>query len=153
MVRILSMSYATNKRAHFDHELLETFEAGLVLLGTEVKSIRNGRAKLDGGYIIIRGGEAYLVGASIPAFQPINTGKGYDPERPRKLLLKEKELQKLDLQTERQGLTAIPLSLYNKGRHIKLSFAIARGKKKADKRESIKARDVKRDIERTLKSQ
>ncbi len=153
MVRILSMSYATNKRAHFDHELLETFEAGLVLLGTEVKSIRNGRAKLDGGYIIIRGGEAYLVGASIPAFQPINTGKSYDPERPRKLLLKEKELQKLDLQTERQGLTAIPLSLYNKGRHIKLSFAIARGKKKADKRESIKARDVKRDIERTLKSQ
>ncbi len=147
------MSYATNKRAHFDHELLETFEAGLVLLGTEVKSIRNGRAKLDGGYIIIRGGEAYLVGASIPAFQPINTGKSYDPERPRKLLLKEKELQKLDLQTERQGLTAIPLSLYNKGRHIKLSFAIARGKKKADKRESIKARDVKRDIERTLKSQ
>jgi len=147
------MSYATNKRAHFDHELLETFEAGLALLGTEVKAIRNGRAKLEGGYVIIRGGEAFLVGVSIPAFQPINATKGYDPERPRKLLLSSKELAKLDQQTERQGLTAIPLSLYNKGRHIKLSFAIARGKKKADKRESIKERDVKRDIERTLKSQ
>lgn len=124
----------------------------MVLLGTEVKSIRNGRVKL-GGYIVVRGGEALLIGTSIPAWQPINTAKNYDPERPRKLLLTKKQLVKIERETEKQGLTAIPLSLYNSGRNIKLSFAIARGKKKADKRESIKERDVKRDIDRTLKSQ
>jgi SsrA-binding protein len=147
------MSYAHNKRAHFDHELLDQYEAGIVLLGTEVKSVRNNRVKLDGAYVVVRGGEALLVGASIPAWQPINTAKSYDPERSRKLLLTQKELDKISLLTDRQGLTAIPLSLYNKGRHIKLSFAIARGKKQADKRETIKKRDVKREIERTLKSQ
>ena len=147
------MSYANNKRAHFDHEVLETLEAGLVLLGTEVKSIRAGRAKLEGGYVVVRGGEAYLVGASIPAWQVANASKQYDPERPRKLLLKEKELLKLERDTDKQGLTAVALSLYNAGRNIKLSVGIAKGKKKADKRESIKARDVKREIERTLKSQ
>ncbi|MCU0678602.1 MAG: SsrA-binding protein SmpB [Candidatus Pacebacteria bacterium] len=147
------MSYANNKRAHFDYEILETIEGGLVLLGTEVKSIRAGRAKLDGGYVVVRGGEAYLVGASIPAWQPINASKSYDPERPRKLLLKEKELLKVTRDTDKQGLTAVALSLYNSGRNIKLSFGIAKGKKKADKRESLKARDVKREIERTLKSQ
>ncbi len=144
---------ATNKRAHFDYEILETFEAGLVLLGTEVKSIKSGRAKLDGGYVIVRGGEAYLVNTTIPAFQPINTAKNYDPERPRKLLLSQKELKKIETETDKQGLTAVALSLYNKNRHLKLSFGLARGKKKADKRESIKARDVKREIDRTLKSQ
>lgn len=147
------MSYANNKRAHFDFEILETLEAGLVLLGTEVKSVRAGRAKLDGGYIVVRGGEAYLVGVSIPAWQPANASKSYDPERPRKLLLKEKELTKVTQSTDKQGLTAVALSLYNSGRNIKLSFGIAKGKKKADKRETLKARDVKREIERTLKSQ
>lgn len=147
------MSYANNKRAHFDFEILETLEAGLVLLGTEVKSIRAGRARLDGGYVVVRGGEAYLVGLSIPAWQPANASKKYDPERPRKLLLKTKELQKIERDTDKQGLTAVALSLYNSGRNIKLSFGIAKGKKKADKRESIKERDVKREIERTLKSQ
>jgi SsrA-binding protein len=147
------MSYANNKRAHFDFEILETLEAGLVLLGTEVKSVRAGRAKLDGGYVVVRGGEAYLVGVSIPAWQPANASKSYDPERPRKLLLKEKELTRVTQSTDKQGLTAVALSLYNSGRNIKLSFGIAKGKKKADKRESLKARDVKREIERTLKSQ
>ncbi len=152
-VQLLPMNYANNKRAHFDFDILDTLEAGLVLLGTEVKSIRNGRAKLDGGYVVVRGGEAYLVNITIPAWQPINTNKNYDPERPRKLLLREKELQKVTHLTDKQGLTAVALSLYNNNRKIKLSFGIAKGKKKADKRESIKARDVKRDIERTLKSQ
>ncbi len=147
------MSYANNKKAHFDFEILEALEAGLVLLGTEVKSVRAGRAKLDGGYIVVRGGEAYLVGVSIPAWQPANASKSYDPERPRKLLLKEKELTKVTQSTDKQGLTAVALSLYNSGRNIKLSFGIAKGKKKADKRETLKARDVKREIERTLKSQ
>ena len=124
-----------------------------MLLGTEVKSVRAGRAKLDGGYVVVRGGEAYLVGVSIPAWQPANASKQYDPERPRKLLLKEKELLKISRDTDKQGLTAVALSLYNSGRNIKLSFGIAKGKKKADKRETLKARDVKREIERTLKSQ
>ena len=146
-------NYASNKKAHFNFEILETFEAGLVLLGTEVKSIRAGKAHLEGGHIIVRGAEAYLVGIGIPAFQPINTTKGYDPERARKLLLSKKELEELERATEHARLTAIPLSLYNKGRQIKLGFAIARGKKKADKRETLKIRDTKRELERTLKSQ
>lgn len=147
------MSYANNKRAHFDFDILETIEAGLVLLGTEVKSIRNGRVKIDGSYIVVKDGIVQLVGANIPAFQPKNTDKSYNPDRPRQLLITQKQLEKLEQLTSKQGLTAVPLSLYNSGRNIKLSFGIAKGKKKADKRESIKARDVKREIERTLKSQ
>lgn len=146
-------AYANNKKAHFNFDILETFEAGLVLLGTEVKSIRDGRARLDGGHIIIRGNEAYLVGIGISAFQPSNTPKSYDPERVRKLLLSKKELAKIKRATENDHLTAVPLLLYRKGGKIKLEFALARGKKKADKRESLKARDTRRDIDRTLKSQ
>jgi SsrA-binding protein len=147
------MSYANNKRAHFDFEILEKFEAGLALLGTEVKSIRNGRVKIDGSYIVVKDGIVELVGANIPAFQPKNTDKSYNPDRPRRLLLKAKEIEKIAQVTDKQGLTAVPLSLYNSGRNIKLSFGIAKGKKKADKRETLKARDAKREIERTLKSQ
>ena len=144
-------NYARNKKAHFDFDILETFEAGLVLLGTEVKSIRAGRAKLDGGHIVVRGGEAYLVNTSIAAFQPINTPKSYDPERVRKLLLSQKQLALLHRETEQSHLTAIPLSLYSNGRKIKLEMAIARGKKKADKRQSIKQRESDREINRTIK--
>ncbi len=146
-------AYARNKKVHFDFEILETFEAGLVLLGTEVKSIRAGKVKLEGSYVVVRGGEAFLVGASIAAFQPVNTSRGYDPERSRKLLLSQKELARIHRETEHTYLTAVPLSLYNKGSKIKLELALARGKKKADKRESIKSRDVKRLIDRTLKQQ
>ena len=146
-------NFSTNKRARFDFDILETFEAGLVLLGTEVKSIRAGRAKLEGSYVVVRGGEAFLVGASIAAFQPINTSKAYDPERSRKLLLSQKELTRIHRETEHTHLTCVPLSLYNKKSKIKLELALARGKKKADKRESIKSRDVKREIDRTLKQQ
>ena len=124
-----------------------------MLHGYEAKAIRAGKGKLDGAYVIIRGKEAFLVGASVAAYQPANTPKSYDPERARKLLLSKKELAHLELQTETARLTAIPLKLYNVGRKIKLEIALARGKKKHDKRESIKARDSKRDIERTLKSQ
>lgn len=143
----------SHKRASFDFELLETFEAGISLLGTEVKSIRGGQGKLEGAYVIIRGKEAFLVGASIPAFQKKNVSAGYDAERPRKLLLTQKEIAELELKSEKQGLTIVPLKLYNKGRNLKLAIAIARGKKKQDKRESIKERDVKRDIAREFKYQ
>ena len=147
------MTYVTHRRARFDYEILDTFEAGLVLLGTEVKSIRKGRATLEGGHVVIRGGEALLVGVTIPPFQVPNAPRGYDPERPRKLLLHPKELAVLERQTEKAGLTAVPLKLYNSGRNIKLEVALARGKKKTDKRQTIQNRDNKREIERTLKMQ
>lgn len=146
-------TFITNRKARFDFDILDTIEAGVALHGFEVKSIRNGRGKIEGAFVQIRGNEAYLVGASIPAYQPANTPKGYEPERIRKLLLNRKELGKIQQQTEKERLTAVPLALYSAGRNIKLEVAIARGKRKHDKRESIKERDTKRDIERTLKTQ
>ncbi len=142
----------SHKRVSFDFDLLETFEAGISLLGTEVKSVRGGQGKLEGSYVIIRGKEAFLVGASIPAFQKKNVSKDYDAERARKILLTKKELANLEQKSERQGLTIVPIKLYNKGSKLKLEIAIARGKKKTDKRQSIQKRDTQRDIERELKS-
>ncbi len=146
-------AYISNKKASFNFELLETFEAGAVLFGYEVKSIRAGKGKLEGAHVVIRGGEAFLVGASITAFQPVNTPKSYDQERARKLLLSKKELQVLERQSENAGLTIVPLKWYNSGRNVKLAIAIGRGKKKVDKREALKERDTKREINRTLKEQ
>ncbi len=145
------MALLTHKRARFDFDILETFEAGISLLGTEVKSLRNNQGKLDGAYVLIRGGEALLVGASIPAFQKKNVSPDYDPERPRTLLLTQKELKELAQKSDKQGLTIVPLSLYNKGRLLKLEIGVARGKKKQDKRESIKKRDTDRDIAREFR--
>lgn len=141
----------SHKRATFDFEILETFEAGISLLGTEVKSIRSGQGKLDGAHVIIRGKEAFLVNASIPAFQKKNASDSYDPERPRKLLMTQKELAELEQKSEKQGLTIVPIKCYNKGSKLKLEVAIARGKKKQDKRQSIQNSDTKRDIEREIK--
>ncbi len=145
-------SLISHKRAYFDFEILETFEAGISLLGTEVKSIRHGQGKLEGAHVVIRGGEAFLVGSSIPAFQKKNTSTTYDPERTRKLLLTRKEIAELHQKSEKQGLTIVPIKLYNKASKLKLEIAIAKGKKKQDKREAIKKRDTNRDIERELKS-
>ncbi len=144
-------TFVSHKRATLDFDLLDTFEAGISLLGTEVKSLREGQGKLDGAYVIIRGKEAFLVGSSIPAFQKKNTSASYDPERARKLLLTVKELAELEQKSEKQGLTIVPIKLYNKGSKIKLTIAIARGKKKQDKRQSIKERDTNRDIARELR--
>jgi SsrA-binding protein len=140
-----------NKKATFNHELLERFEAGIELFGFEVKSVRNGRGKLEGGHVLVRGGEAYLVGASIPAFQVKNAPKSFDPERPRRLLLNRKELNALIGLEGTKGLTIVPISLYTKGRTIKLEIASARGKKQYDKREDIKKRDTGRAIQRVMK--
>ncbi len=142
-----------NPRAYFDFDILETFEAGVSLLGTEVKSIHQGQGKLEGSHIVVRGGEAFLVGASIPAFQKANAPKTYDPERSRTLLLTKKELVKLEQEGEKAGLTIVPIKWYNKGSKLKLEIALARGKKKFDKRQSIKERDVKRDLAREHKYQ
>lgn len=140
-----------HKRAHFDYELLEHFEAGIQLFGTEVKSLREHRGKLEGAHITVRGGEAFLINAEIQPYQPQNTSGDYDPVRNRRLLLTKKELAELASAEEKAGLTLVPLSMYNKGRVIKLRFAIARGKKKGDKRESIKKREALRDIAREVK--
>ena len=145
------MTLIQNKRARFDFELLKEFEAGIELLGLEVKSIRAKRGSLAGARVVVRGGEAYLVGATIEPYQPENTPDSYDPERVRRLLLHKKELAELAGADGAQGLTIIPISLYNKGSVLKLSFALARGKKQKDKRERIKERQTKISIEREMK--
>lgn len=145
------MAYAKNKHVYSDYEILDTFEAGLVLDGFEVKSVRQSHVTLDGAYISLRNGEAFLVGATISPYQGANTPDNYDQARPRKLLVSKKELRILAQQSEKAGLTLVPVSLYNKGRRIKLEFAIGRGKKKHDKREDLKRKEAEREIKRTLK--
>ena len=149
--------YVDNSRALFDYEVLEHFTAGIELLGTEVKSVREGKMNLRGAFVAVRGnlpcssgGEAYLIGAEIPAYQPKNAPKEYDALRSRKLLLTQSELEELKNAEGTKGLTIIPLSVYSKGRFLKLDIAIARGKKKFDKRQAIKKRDVERDLKRSL---
>lgn len=145
------MALAENKKARLEYTFLEEYEAGIELFGYEVKSVRDGRASIKGAYVVVRGGEAYLVGATIPPYQQNNTPDGYDPERARRLLLNKKELALLSEAENQGGLTIVPISLYNKKNLIKLHIALAKGRKKQDKREVIKARDVKRDQDRTLK--
>lgn len=147
------MAYIKNKKVSFDYEILERFEAGAVLYGHEVKAIRAGKGSLVGSYIILRDGAAYLKGATITPYQEKNTPDSYDQERERKLLLSKKELAQIEKELNTAGLTIVPLSWYNKSRKIKLEIALVRGKKKEDKRESMKARDTKRAIDRILKTQ
>lgn len=142
-----------NKKVVFDYEILDSYEAGVQLLGLEVKSLKKGQGSLKGAYVIIRGEEAFLVNATIPPYQPGNTDSGYDPERPRRLLLTKKEIDLLEEKEKEKGLTIVPISLYNKGNKVKLRLAVARGKKKYDKRETIKKREAKREIGRTLKKE
>ncbi len=146
------MSLIENDRITFDYDLLETMEAGLELFGYEVKSLRAKLGSLKGARVVARGGEAYLVGATIPAWQKANAPKSFDPERTRRLLLKKNEIAHISSAEGQKGLTIVPLSVYNSGRNLKLSLAVARGKKKQDKRLSIRAREEKRRIERTLKT-
>ncbi len=142
-----------NKKATLNYEILETFQAGIELFGHEVKSLRASRGKLDGAHVLVRGGEAYVVGMSIQPYQPGNTPKDYEAERPRRLLLTKKELYTLIGVESTKGLTLIPLSCYTKGRLMKVEIASVRGKKQYDKREDIKKRDTERDMRRTLKGE
>jgi len=142
--------YSDNSKALFDYEVLKQFTAGIELLGVEVKSVREGKMNLRGAFVVIRGLEAYLVGSDIPAYQPKNAPRDYNPLRARKLLLSQSELEELRDAEGTKGLTIIPLSVYNKGRFLKLDLAIARGKKKFDKRQAIKKRDIERDLGRSL---
>lgn len=145
--------YAHNKRAGFDYESLEKYEAGLELRGFEVKAIKAGKMNLTGARVIIRGGEAYLVGADIQPYQANNLPPDIILGRTLRLLLAKSEIATLSGAEGQKGLTIIPISVYSKGGRLKMEIAIARGKKKFDKRESLKKRDVKRQIDRTLKEQ
>ena len=142
--------FSENKKAYFNHEILEKFEAGLVLLGQEVKSIKLGRVNLAGSYVVFRDNELYLIGAKVPPYQPKNSPPDYNPERLRKLLLKKEEIKYLIGKVHQKGLTLLPLKVYNMRGKIKLEFGIARGKKQFDKRETIKRREADREIKRTL---
>ena len=143
--------YAENRKARFNYELLEKYEAGIELLGMEVKSVRGGRMSLEGSFIIVRGGEAFLINSNIPPYQPNNTPQDYDPMRNRKILLTKKEIAVLAGNESNKSLTIIPISVYNKGRKIKLEVALGKGKKKYDKRESIKKRETDREVRREWK--
>lgn len=145
------MSYAQNRKIHFDYEILEKYECGIELLGTEVKSVRGGRMSLEGAFVIIRGGEAFIINASIPPYQMANAPKDYDPLRNRRLLLTKKEIAELVETEKNKSLTIVPMSVYNKGRKIKVEIALVRGKKKHDKRETTKKRETDRELRREFR--
>lgn len=142
--------YSENKKGIFDYNILEKFEAGLVLFGQEVKSIKTGHINLAGTYVTFNYGEPFLVGVKIPPYQPNNAGADYNEERQRKLLLNKKEINYLMGRSKEKGFSLIPLKIYENSGRIKLEFGLARGKKKYDKKEKIKKRDIDRDTNREL---
>jgi SsrA-binding protein len=142
---------ADNRKAGFDYHLLETFEAGLALRGSEVKAIREGRANLRESYCRLERGEAFLLGAHISQYSH-GGSTAHDPDRPRKLLLRRAELNKLLGKTAEKGLTIVPLRLYLKGGRVKLAIALARGKKQYDKRETIRRREAERETRAAVKT-
>ncbi|MEK7175170.1 MAG: SsrA-binding protein SmpB [Patescibacteria group bacterium] len=145
------MESKTNKKAFFNYEILGKFEAGLKLLGSEVKSLKNNHYSLQGAYVTVKNEEAWLMRATIAPYQPKNMSAAYNPERPRKLLLKKNELKYLQGKTQEKGLTIVPLRVYNKHGQIKLEIALARGKSRSDKREVLKQRISDREIQRALR--
>ncbi|PJD96556.1 MAG: SsrA-binding protein [Legionella sp.] len=147
-----SATIALNKKAGFDYFIEVQYEAGLVLEGWEVKSLRAGKVNIADAHIIIKNGEAFLLGAQINPLQTASTHIHPDPIRTRKLLLNRKELSSLIGSVERQGYTIVPLSLYWKKNNIKLKIALAKGKKEHDKRDTIKAREWQRDRSRLMKN-
>ena len=146
------MEAIKNKRAYFDYEFLESFEAGMVLTGQEVKSIKSGKMSLAGSYVVLKGGEVYLMNANIAPNQSQNAPQDYVPTRSRKLLLKKKEIKYLFGKSQERGLTLIPLRVYSNKGKLKLEFAVSRGRKKADKKELIKKREAEKEMRRALKN-
>ena len=140
-----------NRKARFNFELQEKLQAGIELFGFEVKALRQKQGSLEGAHVIVRGNEAFLINSFIPPYQPKNTPASYDPRRNRKLLLTKKEVSELESIESKKGLTIVPISVYNKGRKIKVELAIARGKRQFDKRETLKRRDSEREIRREIK--
>lgn len=140
-----------NKKAKFDYEILDTYEAGIVLTGTEIKSIREGKAQLKDSYAVIKNGEVFLLNMHISHYEQGNIFN-HDETRTRKLLLHKKEILKLRDRVEIEGLTLVPIKLYFKGNKAKILIGIAKGKKTYDKRESIKKRDIDRDLKKQFKN-
>jgi len=141
-----------NKKGLHNYEVLEKIETGIMLTGQEVKSVKQGHFHLDGSYVRLKKGEVWLIGAEIPKYKLAGALPDYNAKRDRKLLLRKKEIKYLVGKSEEKGLTLIPISVYTKRSKIKLEIGIARGKKKHDKRESIKKREDDRKIARAMKS-
>jgi len=140
-----------NRRARFDYEVVETYEAGIILLGKEVKSLKKGQGKLEGAHAVVVGGEIILLNMYISPYQPKNTMGDAPPDRSRKLLLHKKEINRLIGKLKEKGLTLVPLRIYLKTGKIKLELGLAKGKTKLDKRETIKKREAKREMRRNEK--
>jgi SsrA-binding protein len=141
---------AQNKKARFEYHFIESYEAGLVLSGAEIKSVRGGGISLNEAYVRPNNGELFLIGAHIKAYSHSDS-KDYDPLRPRKLLLHKNEIDKLRVRVETKGLTIVPVKVYLKGSHAKIEIALAKGKAAPDKRQSIKERESKRELARVIK--
>lgn len=142
---------AENKKAYYNYHILEKFEAGVSLIGQEVKSLKTRGVNLAGTYVVIKDEEAFWIGAKISPYQPKSISSEYNPERSRKLLLKKSEIKYLIGKVKERGLTLIPLKLYTKNGIIKLEFGIGKGKKKFDKRELIKKREIEKELKREIK--
>lgn len=143
---------AQNKKAYYNYEILAKYEAGLSLIGQEVKSIKAGRINLAGSYVVLRDNEFYLIGANVPAYQPKNAPDDYNAQRSRKILLRKTEIKSLIGKRQQKGLTFVPLKVYTKRGLIKLEFAVAKGKRKVDKREKIKKREAEREMGKAMKT-
>jgi SsrA-binding protein len=141
---------ATNRRARYKFEFVEVMEAGIQLLGSEVKSLREGKAQLGDSYAVVQDGEVWLRNLHISPYQPAST-QNHDPDRPRKLLMKRAEIERLIGTTQQRGLTLVPSRIYFKGRHAKVELALARGKQGRDRRREISERDTRREVEREFK--
>jgi SsrA-binding protein len=148
--KLASGDVATNRRARHKFELLDRFEAGIELTGTEVKSLRDGKAQLGDAYALIDRGEVWLRNAHIPPYPPA-ASQNHDPDRTRKLLLHRYEIERLVGSVERRGLTLIPTRIYFKGPFAKVELALARGKEQRDRRREIAKRDVQREVERDFR--
>jgi SsrA-binding protein len=135
-----------NRKAKFDYEIIENFEAGIELTGQEVKSAKNGRLDLSSGYAHIKDGQVWLLNSKIPAYQPKNAPSDYDPERTRRLLLRKDEIKNLAGRLHEKSLTLVPLRAYMKNNFIKINLCLAKSRKKHDKREFIKKREIQKGI-------
>jgi SsrA-binding protein len=147
--RVDAGDVATNRQASFRYDLSDRLECGIVLLGTEVKSLRDGQVQLKDGFATVRDGELWLHNVHIPSYGPASR-ENHDPDRPRKLLAHRRELERLAGRTAERGLTLVPTRMYFSGPRAKVEIAVARGKDRYDKRQAIKERDTRRDMQRAL---
>lgn len=144
---------AENKKARFEYEILDVFEAGIVLTGPEVKSVRAGRMQLTGSYVTIANGKLLLIGGHVQRYPQAGAQPDFDPERSKTLLMHTREIAKIAGKLEQKGLTLVPLEVYTKGTRIKLKFGIGRGKKEFQKKETIKKRESDREVRRTMRGE